>query len=244
MGKQSEELVKRVEFEGVEFTVVNWKGEWCYIDKELSEYLEYGKVNDMTRYINDKYLFKVKAKEWSEFKMNNAQCTLFDISRKGAYLVNELGIYECILKAKPKSEYRKQIVSEFKDWVFNTLKSIRQDYGYNAWEIINMMSIDDSKILKSQYIDICEDINRKPNVPHMYVDILKLVAYYYGYEYEKGIDIKELRDTKYPNILQDRKRIGDLYLRYFAMTESHKDAFSKTKLKLMKEKNTYLEIAK
>lgn len=155
MGKQSEELVKRVEFEGVEFTVVNWKGEWCYIDKELSEYLEYGKVNDMTRYINDKYLFKVKAKEWSEFKMNNAQCTLFDISRKGAYLVNELGIYECILKAKPKSEYRKQIVSEFKDWVFNTLKSIRQDYGYNAWEIINMMSIDDSKILKSQYIDIC-----------------------------------------------------------------------------------------
>lgn len=239
MGKKNEELIKRVEFEGVGFTVVNWKGEWCYLDAEVCNYLEYERcakaIQDHVRY---NHKIKVKQKEWNEFIMNNPILGLLECGRKGFYLITELGIYELIMKSK------KDKAVDFQEWVLNTIKAIRQDYGYNAWEIINMMSIDDSKVLKSQYIDICEDINRKPNVPHMYVDILKLVAYYYGYEYEKGIDIKELRDTKYPNILQDRKRIGDLYLRYFAMTESHKNAFSKTKLKLMKEKNTYLEIAK
>lgn len=239
MGKKKEELVKKVEFEGVEFTVVNWEGEWCYIDAEVCSYLEYSNMSKaLLDHVRDNHKIKVSNKEWNKFKLNNNEMLLFESKRKGFYLITELGMYELILNSeKPKAV-------DFQEWVLNTIKSIRQDYGYNAWEIINMMSIDDSKVLKSQYIDICEDINRNPNVPHMYVDILKLVAYYYGYEYEKGIDIKELRDTKYPNILQDRKRIGDLYLRYFAMTESHKDAFHKTKLKLMKEKNTYLEIAK
>lgn len=112
MVKKKEELVKRVEFEGVEFTVVNWKGEWCYIDKELSEYLEYGKVNDMTRYINDKYLFKVKTKEWNEFKMNNSLNDLFYCKRKGFYLISEAGVLELVKKIR-KTSHSIEKLTEF-----------------------------------------------------------------------------------------------------------------------------------
>lgn len=112
MGKQSEELVKRVEFEGVEFTVVNWKGEWCYIDKELSEYLEYSKINDMTRYINNKYLFKVKTKEWNEFKMNNSLNDLFYCKRKGFYLISEAGVLELVKKIR-KTSHSIEKLTEF-----------------------------------------------------------------------------------------------------------------------------------
>lgn len=234
------EMVKRVQFDGVEFTVVNWNGEWCYVDFEVCDYLEYKNMSDAlaTKIKDENGKVKVGRKEWNEFieKLNSESRVSFEVKQRGLYLITEDGMYDLMYNSE------KENAKEFRKWIKSTLKSIRQDYGLNAWEIINMMSVEDSKILKAEYQDICDDLGIGSNVPHMYVDVLKLLGNYYGYEYTKGINIEELRKTKYPNILQDRKKIGDLYLRYFAMSGSHKVAFDKTLIKLNIEKQKYIAI--
>lgn len=87
MGKKNEELVRRVEFEGVGFTVVNWKGEWCYLDAEVCNYLEYSNISKtLSDHVRDNHKIKVLKKEWNEFKLNNNETLLFESSRKGFYL--------------------------------------------------------------------------------------------------------------------------------------------------------------
>lgn len=235
------EIIKKVEFDGKEFTVVNWHGEWCYIDTELSDYLEYAQVSNMTRTIDEKYMIKIKNKEWEEFKLNNSLSDLFECGRKGFYLIKELGVYECIIKSKPQTESRIAIVDTFKDWVYKTIQSIRKDYGLNAWETIMLMSVEDSKIIGKEYDDVCDDIDKKPNYIVLWQMINKLICFYYDVEYSKDIKTDSFRKTEYPNIIHDRKVIGRLFIRYFGMTGSHKEAYERAIIKLTKEKDKYKE---
>lgn len=233
------EMVKNYEFDNNVFTVVNWNGEWCYIDTEVCEYLEYERVaKTMQDHVRDSHKIKVKSKDWEDFKLNNPKLGLLECGRKGLTLVTELGMYELIMKSK------KDKAITFQDWVFNTIKALRQDFGLQAWEVISMLSVEDSKAIASEYEDICEDLERNPSYTQLWQGINMSICFYYSIPYTKGTNTSTFRETEYPNIIYDRKKIAKVFLRNFYLTGSHKEARLKTMSKLSKEIDSYIKEVK
>ena len=73
------ENIKKIYFDKIEFTVVNWKGEWCYIASEVCNYLEYPNLSQTLKYnVDDENKIKITKSQWKEFiNTNNIPDILF-----------------------------------------------------------------------------------------------------------------------------------------------------------------------
>ena len=195
------ENIKKIDFDGIKFTVVNWKGEWCYIASEVCNYLEYPNLSQTLKYnVDDENKIKITKKQWEEFiNTNNISGILFKdktlnnqklfsqgdnennnhelfFPHKTFYLIKELGMYELIMKSqKPKAK-------DFQKFVYNMIKQLREDTGLEAYQALLMLDIEESKIIRmsiknNQGLDELKE---------------KAVSIYEAKEKQYGDDLKEL----------------------------------------------------
>lgn len=114
----------------MDFRVENWMGhkirfvetevdEWWAVAKDVSEALGYRDAFNMTRNLDDE--------EQSTHKVS-----MGDFSRRMT-VISEMGIYEAVFNSERKE------AREFKKWVKQILKTIRQSTGLEAFQIFRML---------------------------------------------------------------------------------------------------------
>ena len=231
------ENIKKINFDKIEFTVVNWKGEWCYIANEVCNYLEYPNLSKALKdNVDDENKIKITKSQWKEFiNTNNISEILFkdkmlNISEifspnKTFYLIKELGMYELIMRSqKPKAK-------DFQKFVYSMIKQLREDTGLEAYQALLMLDIEESKKAIKSYENICDRLNKKPEPYKMWQSINKFIAEYYGIKYTKDFNTQLMRDNKsFPDITKVRREVINEWLFQFRVTGSHKEARKNTKI--------------
>lgn len=231
------ENIKKIYFDKIEFTVVNWKGEWCYIASEVCNYLEYPNLSKALKdNVSNENKIKITKSQWKEFiNTNNISEILFKDKTlnnqklfspdRAFYIIKELGMYELIMRSqKPKAK-------DFQKFVYNMIKQLREDTGLEAYQALLMLDIEESKKAIKSYENICDRLNKKPEPYKMWQSINKFIAEYYGIKYTKDFNTQLMRDNKsFPDITKVRREVINEWLFQFRVTGSHKEARKNTKI--------------
>lgn len=165
---------------GFAIRFVSVKDEWHAIAMDVANALDYSDAEAMTRRINSKYLHKVKlpdlqnvGRSLSNTKSTNLQNGGRSDTREYITLT-ELGIYEAVIGSK------KPQAKQFKDWIFETIKQLRQSVGLEAYEAFRMLD----KQKQREAMDIIKNGIEKPE-RHHYIKVNsianKAIAIKYGY---------------------------------------------------------------
>ncbi len=134
-------MLKTVSWNNNESHTIQWlvegEMEWVFFGREVVEALEYdlsGKhsyTEYITKFCDDEEIFKVKAKELNE-NLNTLDLRGFKIGRKGEWLITETGVYSLIFGSNMPEAI------EFKRWVKQTIKSLREKTGLEQWQLWRM----------------------------------------------------------------------------------------------------------
>ena len=117
--------MKTESWNGYPIRFVERDGEWWAVAKDVSVALNYSQVTNMLR--------KVRAKEKGLHLMNTLGGSQ-EIS-----VITEKGIYAVIMRSRRKE------AEDFQDWVFETLKILRQSNGLEGFQIFRMLDKDHQK---------------------------------------------------------------------------------------------------
>lgn len=117
--------MKTENWNGYPIRFVERGGEWWAVAKDVSVALNYSQVTNMLR--------KVRAKEKGLHLMNTLGGSQ-EIS-----VITEKGIYAVIMRSRRKE------AEDFQDWVFETLKILRQSNGLEGFQIFRMLDKDHQK---------------------------------------------------------------------------------------------------
>lgn len=159
------ENTKLENWNGFEIRFVSVKDEWHAIAMDVANALDYSDAEAMTRRINSKYLHKVKLPDLQNVGRSDTR----------EYItLTELGIYEAVIGSK------KPQAKQFKDWIYNTIKQLRQSVGLEAYEAFRMLD----KQKQREAMDIIKNGIDKPERRH-YIKVNsianKAIAIKYGY---------------------------------------------------------------
>lgn len=161
------EKMKLENWNGFEIRFVSVNDEWHAIAMDVANALDYSDANKMTQRINKKYLSTVK------IKLTNRQNGGRSDTREYITLT-ELGIYEAVTGSK------KPQAQEFKDWLYTTVKELRQGMKLEAYEAFRMLD----KQKQREAMDIIKTGIDKPERRH-YIKVNsianKAIAIKYGY---------------------------------------------------------------
>lgn len=170
------ENTKLENWNGYEIRFVSVKDEWHAIAMDVANALDYSDAEAMIRRINNKYLSKAKLTD-----LQNVGRTSSTNRQNGGrsdtreYItLTELGIYEAVIGSK------KPQAKQFKDWIYNTIKQLRQNVGLEAYEAFRMLD----KQKQREAMDIIKNGIDKPE-RHHYIKVNsianKAIAIKYGY---------------------------------------------------------------
>lgn len=159
-------MLKTVNWNNKELHTIQWlvegEMEWVFFGREVVEALEYDlKKNTYTRYMSrycsEDEIIKVKYSELSE-ELNKSDLDLFKIGRKGEWLITETGVYSLIFGSNMPEAI------EFKRWVKQTIKSLREKTGLEQWQLWRMTD----KLYQKKASEIIADGgNREPKVDNV-----------------------------------------------------------------------------
>lgn len=133
-------MLKTVNWNNKELHTIQWlvegEMEWVFFGREVVDALEYDVQTTpytkyMSRHCSEDEIIKVKAKELGEI-LNNVELELFKIGRKGEWLITETGVYSLIFGSNMPEAI------EFKRWVKQTIKSLREKTGLEQWQLWKM----------------------------------------------------------------------------------------------------------
>ena len=119
---------------GVELDVYVIEGREWFKAKDVADFIGYKATNDMTKYIfnQDKHLNTINNR--TEFG-NNSNIVLID----------EFGLYECILKVRQTKDGKFEKAREFQEWVFGeVLPSLRKNNSYIDKDNITNEQVDNT----------------------------------------------------------------------------------------------------
>lgn len=167
---------------GFAIRFVSVKDEWHAIAMDVANALDYSDANKMVKRISKKYVSSTKVKlldlqnggrSLSNTKSTNRQNGGRSDTREYITLT-ELGIYEAVIGSK------KPQAKQFKDWIYNTIKQLRQSVGLEAYEAFRMLD----KQKQREAMDIIKTGIDKPERRH-YIKVNsianKAIAIKYGY---------------------------------------------------------------
>ena len=117
--------MKIEEWNGHEIRFVWHSGEWWAVAKDVAKALGYRMASDMTRNLDDE-------------EKGTHIVRMGEISRKMT-IISETGIYEAVLNS------RRQEAKEFKRWVKQVIKEIRQQIGLEGVQVFRMMDKEHQK---------------------------------------------------------------------------------------------------
>lgn len=182
------------------------KDEWQEVAMDVANALDYSDANKMAQRINKKYLSTVK------IKLTNRQNGGRSDTREYITLT-ELGIYEAVTGSK------KPQAQEFKDWLYTTVKELRQGMKLEAYEAFKMLD----KQKQHEAMDIIKTGVEKP-APKHYIKASqianKAIAMKYGYP--KAIK----KDDMTPQQVAEREEILQETAKLIALQDKYKLDFS------------------
>lgn len=108
-------------------------------------------------------------------------------------IINELGIYELVFRS------RKEEAKQFRRWVYEMLKTLREKSGLEGFQVFRMMDIDHQKQMMSLLSDLPEATKKDYIKANTIAN--KVVSELYGFE--KMVKKKEMT----PEMLRDRQPI-------------------------------------
>ncbi len=177
------------------------KDEWQAVAMDVANALDYSDANKMAQRINKKYLSTVK------IKLTNRQNGGRSDTREYITLT-ELGIYEAVTGSK------KPQAQEFKDWLYTTVKELRQGMKLEAYEAFKMLD----KQKQREAMDIIKTGVEKP-APKHYIKASqianKAIAMKYGYPKAiKKDDMTSQQVAEREEILQETAKLIALQDKY------------------------------
>lgn len=198
------EETKLENWNGFAIRFVSVKDEWHAIAMDVANALDYSDAEAMTRRINSKYLHKVKLPDLQNVGRSDTR----------EYItLTELGIYEAVIGSK------KPQAKQFKDWIYNTIKQLRQSVGLEAYEAFKMLD----KQKQREAMDIIKTGVEKP-APKHYIKASqianKAIAMKYGYP--KAIK----KDDMTPQQVAEREEILQETAKLIALQDKYKLDFS------------------
>lgn len=156
-------MIKTVEWNGEELHCVEWllddEVEWCFIAREVHKVLGYSKNDyktrgtsktlkrDLERHCDEGEYIEVKNKELTE-RLNVTELGTFEIGRKGEILLSETGVYGLIFGSELEE------AKEFKKWVKQTIKQLREKSGLEQWELWRMLDKEHQKSVHDILVDV------------------------------------------------------------------------------------------
>lgn len=154
------EKIKLENWNGFVIRFVSVKDEWHAVLKDVAEALNYRDAFNAGKYLPEKY-----------------KGTTFCSTPGGTQeliTVSEVGLYRLISRSnKPEAQ-------EFQDWIYNTIKQLRQNVGLEAYEAFRMLD----KQKQREAMDIIKNGIDKPE-RHHYIKVNsianKAIAIKYGY---------------------------------------------------------------
>lgn len=154
------EKTKLENWNGFEIRFVSVKDEWHAVLKDVAEALNYYESSTAGRTLPSKYkgLYKVQTPGGTQELIT----------------VSEVGLYRLISRSnKPEAQ-------EFQEWIFETIKQLRQSVGLEAYEAFRMLD----KQKQREAMDIIKTGIDKPERRH-YIKVNsianKAIAIKYGY---------------------------------------------------------------
>src|SRR5690625_706991 len=171
----------------------NWNGhEIRFVEKEPSEW--WAVLADVTKALN---LKPKHVKERLDDEVVSTDYVKDSLGRQQEMLiVNEFGIYEVIFSS------RKKEAKEFKRWVFNVIKELRQQSGLEGFQIFRMLDKEHQKEMMSKLNRSLEKPKRKHFIKANTI-ANKAISTKYGYD--KMIKKKDMT----PDMLIERQSILD-----------------------------------
>jgi prophage antirepressor-like protein len=177
-----------------EIRFIEKDGEWWAVLKDVTDALELG-----TREVNRRLSDDVLSKHLIPDSLGRKQ---------EMFIVNEYGIYEAVF------ESRKKEAKEFKRWVYEMLKSLRQSSGIEGFQVFRMLDKEHQK-------DAMGKLNQALKKP-VQVDFIKAntiankaVSNMYGYP-------KMVRkDSMTPEMLVDRQPILEDTVNLMSLTDKY-----------------------
>lgn len=154
------EKTKLENWNGYEIRFVSVKDEWHAVLKDVAEALNYRDAFNAGKYLPEKY----KGTTFWSTPGGTQELTT----------VSEVGLYRLISRSnKPEAQ-------EFQDWIYNTIKQLRQNVGLEAYEAFRMLD----KQKQREAMDIIKNGIDKPE-RHHYIKVNsianKAIAIKYGY---------------------------------------------------------------
>ena len=153
-------------------------GEWWAVAKDVADALDYSQTQAMTKLIKSENLIHSKLDD-----MNMVHV-----------LVNEKGIYQAIFGS------HKPDAVEFQDWVFDTIKKLRQSLGFESYEVFRMLDKEHQKAAMKFLDDNISNISEQDYIKANSISN-KAISNIYGLP--KMISKAEMS----PQMLQDREPI-------------------------------------
>ncbi len=207
------EKTKLENWNGFAIRFVSVKDEWHAIAMDVANALDYSDANKMVKRISKKYVSSTKVKlpdlqNVGQTSSTNRQNGGRSDTREYITLT-ELGIYEAVTGSK------KPQAQEFKDWLYTTVKELRQRMKLEAYEAFKMLD----KQKQREAMDIIKTGVEKP-APKHYIKASqianKAIAMKYGYP--KAIK----KDDMTPQQVAERDEIAQEVAKLMTLNDKYR----------------------
>lgn len=184
-------MIRIEEWNGHKIRFIYDDGEWKAVAKDVSKVLDYSDSNRMTRLLDKEELTVIE-------KSTNP--TLWgslgdDYKRQSkVVLIAETGIYEAIINS------RKPEAKEFKKWVKQLIKALRQQIGLEGFAVFKMLDKEHQKKAMEKLSEVAVD-----KKDYIKANSITNKALSNKYGFQKTVK----KDEMTPEMLKDRQPILD-----------------------------------
>ena len=172
--------MKTENWNGHEIRFVNINDEWWAVAKDVAEALGYPETNAMTKRLEKSDLMSDK---------------LSGMNMKSV-LVNEFGIYDAVFGSHKKE------AKEFKRWIFDIIKELRQSTGLEGFQVFRML---DKEHQKSAMQNLKKSLRNPVRVDFIKANVIANKAVSNKHGFPKMIKKAEMT----PDMLVERQEILD-----------------------------------
>ncbi|TLQ07082.1 phage repressor protein [Marinilactibacillus psychrotolerans] len=134
--------MKTENWNGHEIRFVSIDKEWHAIAKDVTDALGFSQAKDAIRKMPKKYLGKVyKVPTTSISKVGHETSVRSKYARKSQDMITltEKGLYRLIMRSNKKE------AEEFQDWVFEVIKTLREQTGLEGFQVFRLMDKEHQK---------------------------------------------------------------------------------------------------
>lgn len=197
---KTQQIQKVENWNGNEIRFIGTNGkEWQAVAKDVADALDYNNTNDMTKYLNNRYLGSEKVDMTGRTTSSHtSQAKGISSNIRRVTTLTEEGIYKAIFHSHKKE------AEDFQDWVLDVLTELRKATQLEGFEIFKMLDKEQQKKAMS---------NLKQNTPEVrqydYINANRtanrVVSDMYGHTKGKALSKSEMS----PEMLVARQSILD-----------------------------------